>query len=481
MATSTKPKPLVINNFQKGVAESPYFGHSVMSSVDNAMSQGALTLNFRTYPSTGSVDGYLKWIVTNPTNIAGTYNTIGVTSSGKVYYYSGLTSNLWTLISGNGAGGQGSGMAAWKGYTFVANDATGYIDVLHGITTWTNNWGYLSSNQGYHMMLVGQDDILYVCDGRWIISIQEKVGQTFDPGNSGTYTYSQQALDLPSQYQSTCLAELGVYLMIGTNQLAYGSTSADIFPWDRTSPSFDLPIRIGEAGVWQMITRNLKSLYDLMRESHGGADYSNYYRFLQYPWPGAICNYDNKILFGTTYVALSGDTLYPVGVWGIDQNDAFTMEYALTPGDSFSTSFGFGAITKFSIYNAILASMYVSGTSYNEMSTDSISTDYLYKDYTAYVESQYFLEGTKLVPRTFQQLEFLLGKPLGVGQGIRIKYRKNLASNWTTFGTYDYATIGGVTSHNISFAVTCEAIQFRIELTSQDSIYGPEFIQLLVF
>ena len=493
------PKPLIVSNFQNGVAESPYLGHSVISNLDNSKTN-ALTLNFRPTPATG-VDGYLKWVVT------GTTYTYGVSSTGKVYFYTGLGTNTWTLMTGNTlTNATGQGLAFWKGYLFSARDFT--IDVFQGNTIYANAWqGTIGGNATYHMFFAAQDGKLYMADGAELLSIEENAGKTFDPLDATTYTVNTKALVLPYGYIITCITELGNLLYLGTNLTTFGLARADIFSWDKTlSTSFDIPIRIGENGVWQMVTRNntiyaacgdqhtfyktngtsvlkLKSMDDLMREYNAGADYSQFGKVFQYPHAGAICNYNGTILFGATYQSNNTDIIYPVGVWSIDDSDKFSMEYETSQGNLsiLANGYTFGAIARVGVFRGLSVSI-ISNNSYNDIITDDFTTSFLYTGYKGYVESQFFVIGTKLVPRTFQQLEFVLGKKLGVGQGVRIKYRKSLADAWTTFGTYDYATLGAVNTHNIPFAIQAGEIQFRIELTTDtNSIYSPELLELRVF
>jgi len=83
-------------------------------------------------------------------------------------------------------------------------------------------------------------DTMYWANGSSIASLQERGAQdTFDPDDSDTYTLLVDALDLPLSTKITALADIGLYMAIGTD-------SGKIFFWDLNSAFFDIPVNIGE-------------------------------------------------------------------------------------------------------------------------------------------------------------------------------------------------------------------------------------------
>jgi len=96
--------------------------------------------------------------------------------------------------------------------------------------------GAVLSKDYPHPMIVGDDDILYIANGKNLASFQ---GQT---GANGTFNPS--ALDLPNDYVITSFAKLPTYLVIyayksiaGTGTNFYRSV-ATAFIWDYVSDSF---------------------------------------------------------------------------------------------------------------------------------------------------------------------------------------------------------------------------------------------------
>lgn len=164
-----------------------------------------------------------------------------VDSVGRVWYQNGTS---WVFVNNTTrANANGNGLVYFQasngtGYLFVFRNAL--IDYMPTATigTWTYGWKTMNTAAGTansHHALVGQDNVAYYCDGAWLGSFFEKSGQNFDPSSGTTFTWTQQALALPTIEIAQWLAELGVSLLVaGVRNL--------IFPWDRTSTSFNYPI-----------------------------------------------------------------------------------------------------------------------------------------------------------------------------------------------------------------------------------------------
>lgn len=100
--------------------------------------------------------------------------------------------------------------------------------------------------------------------------------------------------------------------------------------------------------------------------------------------------------------------------------------------------------------------------------------------YHGYFESPLYMVGTKLNLRQFSECEFYLVKELATGEGVRIKWRVNLTDSWTTLGTYTYAALGAITSHNVRVNIPAtEFIQVRVELLGT-STTTPQFKSLIL-
>lgn len=377
----------------------------------------------------------------------------------------------------------GAGLAIWKDYLFVPRASS--IDVygpLSASPSWTNNWKKIDCDSLWHPLIVSKNDNkLYGGAGKYVFSIDENTGQTFAPGTSASYTFTQQALDLPPNYRIKCLEELGNNLMIGTwmGTNVYNFRVADIFPWDRSSSSFGQPITINENGVNAMI--NINSILYLSAGIDGGiyscngvqanaiaqipqslSDISGG-KYLEF-YPGAITNYKGKLYFGVSGGGTSA--IDGMGVYSLTQTskgNILNLEHAVS-----SLNYGASNVLKIGALLPITRDSLLVGwrdnTTYGiDMTTN---TSYAYgTNYSGYFISPLYQVGTPLVKRQFTQGEFILSKELATGEGIQISYRVNLTDSWTTIGTYTYATLGAVMSHNFNADMPdSELLQIKVGL-----------------
>lgn len=467
-------REIVINNFQKGIADSPHLGFGDMRNLDVSSETGVAQINFRTVSSTSTLD-FVKWIVVDP-NTPTRIFALGDTSK---LYISTNSGDTWARVTGNTTA-QGNGMVMWKNAVIVAKGSA--LEVLESPYTssdWYTSFGSnIATDTDFHPMIVGQDDIVYGGAGRYIFTIQENANSTFQAGTAATYTMATAALDLPQDYRVKCLEELGQDLMIGTTK---GTNTqdynvADIFPWDRTSDTFALPVRIAEPGVHQLknvgntlyVAAGVNGNYYVTNGTTARREFSlpknvldlapNTYTKL---FPAAITAYQDGILFGV------GSSTFGIGgngVWGY-KGKALTIDNIVSNGEdgSGTANIEIGAIQVIA-GNSYLVSWSYGGVAFG---IDKVSTT-RYTNYSAYFESQYIPLGSRTNPVPLSEIEFTLTEPLTTGQGVRLKYRTNLSDSFTTIGTYDAATYGTATMNFIdSLGVTVEnGIQIRGELTT---------------
>jgi hypothetical protein len=490
---------IVIKDFQLGVGESPETGFGNMVNIDISSIKGIARIQQTTsqvsYSGTAVVDT-IQWIVDGAISPQSVF-ALGDTQ--KVYKSSGGTSS-WEMITGNN-GGFGTGLAFWKNYLFVFRTTT--IDVLASPYTsanWTLSWPgtNIGSDSYWHPAFVGQDDILYFGCGRYLGAIQEVAGTTFDPATSTTYTIqygtsTSSALDLPQDYKIKCICELGSNLLLGTYKgtAIYDYTVGDIFPWDRISDSFDLPIRTGEAGIHQMI--NINNTVYFAAGIYGryfmtnGSSITEAFRIPQSstgitsgylnPYPGAMIQFNDKILFNVS----AGSGINNLGVWSYNlKTGAILLENTISTGGSGGSNGVLIGALKTTGTNSYFIGWSEGG------STFGIDLCSLYNgrktNYSAYIESQYIPIGSKTNPVPLSEIEFTLVKPLTTGQGVKIKYRTNLSDSFTTLGTYDFATYGGITGYTDTFNITADGgIQVRCELTTgSNSTTTPELREIKI-
>lgn len=471
-------EPLVIYAPSQGIAQSPHVGFGDIRNLDIFTIPGVARLNNKlTKKSASTVDAQIKWIVKNPASPAKIY---AIDSNGSIYNSSdsGVT---WAELTDKA--GTGQGMAVWKDYLFVAENAKVHTyGPLSGSPDWLEFQTDLDSDTNWHPMLVSKNDgKLYIGADRYVASLEEVSGQNFADGDSGTYTWTARALDLPEDYKVKCLAELGDDLMIGTWQGTniYDVKVADIFPWDRSSDSFRRPVQITENGVNSMISMGgylyimaglegkiYKSdgvyAWPIAQIPHSVSDLSGG-KILE-PFPGSIINYKGRLFFG---IADDGtNVIGGVGVYSLvetSQGNILTHEHTIDTDNSGATN----SCRISALLGITRDKMLVAWRDNATYGIDLTDTANYSTSYTAYFDSPYYRVGSFLNPRTFTQMEIYLAKELAANEGVKVEYRINLTDAFTTIGTYTTSEIGaGEASYHTEAAIpSCEFLQIRVSLT----------------
>jgi hypothetical protein len=378
-----------------------------------------------------------------------------------------------------------------------AVNTSGTQSGTHKVRIMEFGWKTIDSDVLWHPMLTSKNDSkLYGGAGRFIYSLEELT--TFNAQDAATFTWTQQALDLPSPYRIKCIEELGNYLMSGTWQ---GTNTndvriADIFSWDRSSPSFGQPVQMNDYGVHAM--KNSGNALIVLAGISGGifkCDGVNAVKIAQLPidigasgiqdwYPGSIMTYKEKVFFGcgNTSSPYSGQGVYSLQQTG--QGYTLILEHlnsSLTDGTAAPV-----------MANAILPitrNTFILG--WRSDATYGIdlasATSYAYgTDYSGYYDSPMYSVGSNLQPYKFGQIEFQLARLLRTGEGIRLAYRKDLADSFTTIRTVAYTDVdaGGILSKNIitnipNDVVACEQIQFRVSIKGT-STTTPELKRVIV-
>lgn len=390
-------------------------------------------------------------------------------SNGRVWFQN---SGIWTLQAGNTiTNASGNGMVVWKNFLLVFRDtAIDYFDLVAG--TWTNGWKTGLTFATDHIPFVSADDAVYflgsfTSGGKYFVSSLIE-NTTFDPATPATYTYNLNALDVPTAI--TCFGDLGLNLMIGTD-------SDKIYPWDRVSDSFSLPILLIEPYV-----QSMKTLNNVLYFSSGAK--ANIYRtygttvekfidladeYLQTFQYGAVISKiafnSNEILFWITGTSQSVSGLYAADL----STKAVHMKYQPSQGCAVSVSSGAFFVLPIATNNDIIHIGYASGgIAYVDSNKAFGSTQWTETRYGAYCISPAYEVASFEQSRTFQKIQILLGKPLTTGQGVRISSRTDLTSAFSNAVTFDSSSMGTVeisseTGANIE---TSRIVQFKIELTS---------------
>lgn len=405
--------------------------------------------------------GTINKTVNDPSN----NNQYFIDSNGRVWF---ATSTVAYLLTGNNIGSaSGLGLEIFQTsdasatYLFVFRNAV--IDVINvtatsnlNTPTWVSSWQSLNTGSGtpnrHDSIVSATDNNIYFTDGRWLGMIHENAGQVFAPGTSATYTFSNQILKYPQNEIVQCIGELGTSVYVG------GLIFNRVYPWDRISVSFNLPLLIPEAGVYQI--KNAGSILYILAGTRGNiyTSQGTYTKFLKKvpdyminnstfvtPSPvtwGGIAIKDNGILFGLAGVTSANSgvyLLYPDGRIVLDSIPSIGATNGLTifaKSDAYIVGYAGGAD-------------FQGGTRYSSGSLQSV------------YNSALFRVGDKTHKAGFSQIEVQIAQPVSSGQ-IRVSYRRDTISSFTILDTY--VTDGATTSFQTDIGLNdIENIQIQVE------------------
>jgi len=269
-------QPIIISNFQTGMSSSSHTtdgAFALAQGLDITRDLGTIRLsNILEKKSGTTITGKPKWIVRNPDD-----GDLFLIDTDHKVYTSTNNGNTWALISpGPTSAGTGNGLVLWKDHLLViGNSKIDSFGPLSGAPVFLNSFQNLKNSAPiFGPALVGQDDIVYIGNKNVVASLLEVSGKDFDDGDGTTFTFNNDALDLPEEYRIRALEEFGRNLLIGTFK---GGTSADdttnsfneatIFPWDRTSDTFKLPVTLPEQGIRAM--KNINGTVYVVAGAHG--------------------------------------------------------------------------------------------------------------------------------------------------------------------------------------------------------------------
>ena len=487
---------ITISNPQKGIANSAILGNEAIIGCEifeepgiikiaSALEADASNVN---NPATVTLTGVPVADVTNY-NSLGTIQRTVLTEGGQLMSVTNANSVLATNLS------QGWDVCVWNTeFTVVsyAQSGIGYIGVIrHDPSANSASWfpAKIGSLDGTHYikLLMGQDGKMYFTNGRYIGSI---TAISYSAG-AVTVTSSSNVLDLKEGTFAVTMVELGTNLLIGAQKgISYSVRQnfnfASIYPWDRTSSSFRLPVQINENGINAMISHRNQVYFSAGDDGRiyvtDGTNYQlvkrlpftkigSTYNPTSWVYPNAMCiNQKGNLLVGLS-ANYDANTPTTTGIWEIQLSQSYPTHLPFFSRDG---NLGDTANVRFGLVRVLdddaLSFGVQSGTSY-ELSTTSATS--LWSDYKARWRTEAFFVGNARDKKSFEQLEFLLAKPLIENQGIKISYRKNLYDAFTEIDTWDYSTIGGVISHFAPAGIVdAEMVQFEISLNYTSSIFG---------
>lgn len=489
---------ITIVNPQNGVANSAILGNEAIIGCEIFDESGVLKIQAALEADSSQINnpGYMT-ISGVPVADVTNYNSDNelvrtvLTESGQLM--SGGNADF--LIASNLS--KGWDVCIWNSlYTVVsyAQSGTGYIGVIYhdptdqNTTTW--NPAEIGSLDGTHYikLIMGKDGYMYFTNGNNLGRITAISGTGSSVSVTSTSTMSGGFV-LPKNTYGVTLATIGDKLLIGT-QKGYSYSARDQFGyaglvvWDYVSANADNIIEINENGMNAMISNKNQAYFSAGNDGNiyvtDGTNYqkikrlpfnrSGFYVASSWVYPNAMCiNQRGNLLIGLSanYDANSPTT---TGFWeiGLQQNFPTHLPFFSRDGNLGNVSnVRFGSVRVLDDNN--LAFGVQSGSTY-ELSVTSTS---LNTGYTARWRTQAYLVGDARNKKTYEQLEFLLSKPLITNQGIKISYRTNLTDDFTEIDTWTYATIGSVLSHFAPAEITgAEIVQFEIALNYTSAIFG---------
>lgn len=365
-------------------------------------------------------------------------------SNGRVWYeVSGA--GVVKLLSGNTlTNSNGNGISLFqpssgdKKYLFVYRNAK--IDVIDVWGTsnletpvWTNDWQSLNSANGSgnrHKSIRAQDNITYFTDDRYVGSIKENLGQIFAPGTGATFTFNNQALDMPLGEVVVDIEELGINIYIS------GSKTDKIYPWNRISDSFFLPLTVPEVNVQRL--KNIGGIIYILAGRWGNVyttqgTYVIHFKKLPeqmtnnagvltaspITW-GGIGAVNGALIVGAA-VQTTGNSgaylIYPDGTLVLDNRP----------------SSGSGNVTAFETTNNFYYMGYASGA-------DVMSTN-RYTSFEGVVQSPLYRVATETEQGSFSVLEVVAAKKPTSGSGrVRIGWRADTLASFTTLSTFTFSS-----------------------------------------
>lgn len=478
-----KDGKLTITDFVKAQGQSPFVGFGVVRNCEVFDNPGIAKIA----KNPGSVTGY-SGIEAFPVKRLTASNGDEYLLTSSILSTPGVSSlyrnqTLLTTFTGNPVAYD---MIEYKGYILVTLDGNIFAYQLSSGRK-CFNWKTGLSTGYYMKILVGQDDIVYITNGNTIASLSSFVAGTV--ASDPTATLNASALDLPDGQYAVTMVELGNLLLIGTqggsnwSQRIYQRV-ANVYPWDRTSASFRIPVQIQEAGVHAMLQVN-----NVVYVCAGGAgsiyvtDGTSYRKIGRIPWtddrtlrdyisylPNAIStNINNNLLIGAS--KSSGD-VDQIGVFEMEISEGYPvcLKQTISTGNFGNTvSIGF-------ISTGAQGETYIGWADGASFGVDQVGV-FAYTGFKAVIESPLYRVGTSDAKKTFQHGEYLVAKPLTTSHQIRISYRKNLQDDYTVLGTFTYSSDGSVVSRQFKASIdSAELVQVRIELDQDDfSSPAPEW------
>lgn len=475
---------IIISAPRQGIS-SPMVGFADCRNLDISSIPGIVKLNKKLTAVTGTIANRINRAIVHPITSTEVY---ALSNAGIVYKSTDSGLNFTAMTGNTQTSCHGNGLAIFANYLVVARDA--FIDVCGdgtatgiGNGAWTNGWKAIDSDVLWHPMLISKNDSkLYGGAGRFDFSLEELT--TFVPATANTYTWTQQALDLPAPNRIKCIEEHGNNIMNGIWQgsAVNAVRAATIYPWDRSSVSFGQPINLNDFGVHAMLNDGgtlivLAGISGQIRECNGASAWAIGQipnslidltgKYLEF-YPGALCKYKGKYFFGVGYTAALGG----MGVYSLERTgrgNILNFEHTVSSGNDGTTN-----LMQVSALLPITDEKILVGYLDNATAGLDLTDAAAYStDYSGYFTTPLYVVGTNLNQKKITELEWALDRLLRTGEGIKIQYRTNLTASFSDGLVREWlfsdADVGAVVSRNIITELpndikAAEMIQLKVML-----------------
>lgn len=394
----------------------------------------------------------------------------------------------------------GLGLQPWKKYLFtfgissvnyIALTTAGIPNNIYYFTNrdnWIRNWKTAAPTSLSHYTLASNNRTanMFFCNNTSIGAIVETAGQTFDPTNNATYTYTNSIVPIAPDDSAICLTELGSDLLIG-------GIKNIVYPWDEISVQPNNLIRLPENYIYRLVTvNNTAYMFTGQRGRIYLTNGSNAQLFTKMPdhlsgttnpyytWGDATFN-KNQLYFGVSATTNTGVAIPQYGgLWAIDLD---TNALRLTNQLSYGTYAGSATALCSQIISPFATPILPTNDGYGlyigwftTIGGIDKGSSSPYTGGQAYVDSDIIPIGTFITKTTFNSIEYKLSTPLVTGENVAIYYRTNITENYTINPITEGGAIGELSGYGIISFEKVQWIQLRAYLTS--TVTNPSFVRL---
>lgn len=490
-------KAIIIDGWEKGMAPDPYSGINRLFSA-NLNTPGEVSVGYPITTSTLSGGGQSLGVPIARSTRLFSYGSAGVPvgspqsfaildANGRVWESTSFAGTWTFLSSSNSVSGSSplDGISYWLGYLFKTRGAN--IDYWNG-STWSTAWKTTLSGGFKHYMYVGSDNVLYITNGNYLASITAPTPTAFDPTNTSTYALSVTKLQLPVNDVALSIAEVGGGNTPQSTLLVGGVLNA-IYPWDKVSSSFSLPIYVADSYIGLMISANQNAFIFPGNQGGRGRIYitngsqaNEYFKMPDYvfnvqdpyfAWGDAIFH-RNQLIFGCFVNSNAVAVQLFSQIWAIDME---TMAFRSLSSVSTATAEANATALISTLGLAVSGYGFIVGWNDNGSApgigyagtTSGIGTADIYTDIIPI--------GTYLQKETLTGIEFKLRSPLQSGESISITpISDGVFGTALTFSPTP--TTGSISGYAPTTIQSSQWLQFSISLTGNSATSGVRLKEL---